>query len=198
MAPLFEQKQKLWTLAALDSNSTISLTLTEPLPNDVLQYLRIQRLHESDIAEMGSRLRNVGQRKISDSNEVEILKFLVESFSALLDSFSVGAETLEEQLAGELYARGENSWSAAHVSLGEQRLLRLAKKKAEALLAIAEGEKGNQRATSSMPTQCANCGKVQAQLMRCGRCNGVAYCGRACQVAHYKVHKAQCRATAVK
>ncbi len=32
----------------------------------------------------------------------------------------------------------------------------------------------------------------------CGRCKAVSYCGRTCQVAHYKEHKAICRATASK
>lgn len=41
-APFWEQKQKLWISAGLDSTCTISLTLTDPLPKTVLRYLRIQ------------------------------------------------------------------------------------------------------------------------------------------------------------
>ncbi|OPB38473.1 hypothetical protein A0O28_0015780 [Trichoderma guizhouense] len=55
MAPFYEQKQKLWALAGLDSISTISLTLIDPLPKHVLQYLRIQRLDESDLAAIALR-----------------------------------------------------------------------------------------------------------------------------------------------
>ncbi len=53
-APFFEQKHKLWVSAGLDSTSTISLTLTDPLPKNVLRYLRIQRLNESDLAIMSA------------------------------------------------------------------------------------------------------------------------------------------------
>ena len=40
-APFWEQKQKLWISAGLDSTCTISLTLTDPLPKSILRYLRI-------------------------------------------------------------------------------------------------------------------------------------------------------------
>lgn len=48
---------------------------------------------------------------------------------------------------------------------------------------------------------CANCGKTsrwdkKKSLQKCARCTKVAYCGPACQRAHWKVHKAVCRAAA--
>ncbi|KAK5663835.1 hypothetical protein OQA88_38 [Cercophora sp. LCS_1] len=178
-APLFELKQRLWASAGLDSTCTIPLTLTDPLPNNVLRYLHIQRSDESDLAPSA-------RRNTSDSNEVEILRFLVESFSHLLSNFRTPLETLEKELAEGVYSG--NAWAAAHVSLGEQRVLTLAKKKAEELLLAAES------GSSSTLERCANCRKVFAQLMLCGRCKAVSYCGRNCQVAHYKEHKATCRA----
>lgn len=187
MAPFFEQKHKLWIAAGLDSTSTVSLTLTDPLPRSVLRYLRIQRLNETDLAVVGAHQSDAAFEKISDSNETEVLNFLVESISALLDGFTLQLEQLEEQLEAGLYTPGENTWLAAHVSLGEQRVLRLARKTAEASLAAV--------VSSSTVAQCANCNKILTQVMRCGRCNKVTYCGRACQVAHYKQHKANCRAT---
>jgi hypothetical protein len=196
MAPFFEQKQKLWVSAGLDSTSTISLTLTDPLPRSVLRYLRIQRLNESDLAIIAPRQSDAAVEKISESNEVEVLRFLIESISDLLDGFGTQIEKLEEQLAEGFYSPGGNAWSAAHVSLGEQRVLRLTRKTAEDLLATVESGSGNERGLLSAPPQCAKCEKVSVQLMRCARCNKVAYCGRACQVAHYKEHKAMCRATA--
>lgn len=195
MAPLFEQKHKLWVSAELDSTSTISLTLTDPLPRSVLQYLRIQRLHESELAIIASHRIDAAVEKISDSNEVEVLRFLVESISVLLDGFGTQLEKLEEQLAEGSYPPGGNAWSAAHVSLGEQRVLRLTKKVTEDLLARVESGSGNEMGLLSAPPQCAKCEKFSAQLMRCGRCNKVMYCGRACQIAHYKEHKTICRAT---
>ena len=198
IAPFFEQKHKLWLSAGLDSTSTISLTLTDPLPRSVLRYLRIQRLHESDLAIIAAHQSDAAVEKISDSNEVEILQFLVESITSLLDGFGTQLEKLEEQLAEGFYSPGGNTWSAAHVSLGEQRVLRLTRKTAEDLLAAVESGSGNGRGLLSAPAQCANCENVSVQLMQCGRCNKVMYCGRTCQVAHYKEHKAMCRATSAK
>lgn len=129
---------------------------------------------------------------------MEILQFLVESITSLLDGFGTQLEKLEEQLAEGFYSPGGNTWSAAHVSLGEQRVLRLTRKTAEDLLAAVESGSGNGSGLLSAPAQCANCENVSVQLMQCGRCNKVMYCGRTCQVAHYKEHKAMCRATSAK
>lgn len=190
MAPFHEQKQKLWASAHLDSTSTVALTLTDPLPKDVLRYLRIQRLDESDLV-LALQQTNAIDTKISNSNETQVLQFLVESIGSLLDSFGTQVEKLEEQLAEGVYSSGGNAWAAAHVSLGEQRLLRLARKRAEDMLAAMES--GNPALG-----RCANCEKSSTQLMLCGRCKSVMYCGRTCQVAHFKKHKAVCRATASK
>jgi len=196
-APFFEQKQKLWASARLDSTSTISLTLSDPLPNNVLRYLRIQRSNESELAAMALQ-RIDPTEKISDANEVEVMQFLVESFCGLLGSFGTQLEKLEVQLAEGVYSSGGNAWAAAHVSLGEQRVLRLARKKAEDLLAAVGSENGNGRGSLSAPARCANCGKVSVPLMLCGRCKAIRYCGRACQVAHFSEHKGICRITASK
>ncbi|KAI4158586.1 MAG: hypothetical protein LQ342_007284 [Letrouitia transgressa] len=134
-APFWEQKQKLWISAGLDSTCTISLTLTDPLPKNVLRYLRIQRLDESDLSVIQV---NATDGIINESNEVEVLQFLVDSFCGLLENFGTHLEMLEEQLAASDYPPGGNAWAAAHVSLGEQQVLRLARKRAEDLLAAAE------------------------------------------------------------
>jgi hypothetical protein len=198
MAPFFEQKHKLWASAGLDSTSTVSLTLTDPLPSSVLRYLRIQRLNESDLAKIVPHQSDATFEKISDSNELEVLRFLIESISSLSDSFGFQLEKLEEQLAEGFYTPEGNAWSAAHVSLSEQRVLRLTKKIAEDSLAAVERGSGNKKGVLSTPAQCAKCKKVPVQLMLCGRCKQVIYCGQACQVAHYKDHKTICRAIAAK
>lgn len=196
-APLFEQKRKLWELAGLDSASTISLTLTDPLPLDVLRYLRIQRSSESELATMALHQTSAAER-ISHSNEVEVLRFLVDSFRGLLDGFGTQLERLEKQLADGVHPSGGNAWAAAHVSLGEQRVLRLARKRAEDLLSAAESQRGEENTGSPVPTQCANCGKDSVPLKLCGRCKSVVYCGRTCQVAHFGKHKAPCRTAAAR
>ena len=194
-APLFEQKHRLWVSAGLDSTSTIPLTLTDPLPKNVLRYLRIQRSKESDLAAMALQKIDAAEQ-ISDSNEVEVLRFLVESFCGILDSFGTPLKKLEKQLAEGVYSSGGNAWAAAHVSLGEQRVLRLARQRAEELLAAVEGGSGNEKGSLWAPAGCANCGKDSVSLMLCGRCKVTRYCGRTCQVSHFKEHKATCRTTA--
>ncbi|KAK3402314.1 hypothetical protein B0T20DRAFT_136626 [Sordaria brevicollis] len=192
-APFYEQKEKLWKMAGLDSTATIPLTLTDPLPKKVLRYLRIQRLDAQNLAVVARQGSDAAEEKVSDENEVEILRFLVESFEYLLSGFGTPLEKLEEQLEKGVYPAGSNAWAAAHVSIGEQKVLRLAKKRAEELLSLVEsGSDGNAK------DRCANCGKADAPLSLCGRCKSVAYCGRACQVAHYKGHKTKCQALAAK
>ncbi|WEW59120.1 rubisco LSMT substrate-binding-domain-containing protein [Emydomyces testavorans] len=198
MAPFFEQKRKLWESAGLDVTSTISLTLTDPLPKNALQYLRIQRSDEPDLNAIALQQIDPKYEKISDSNEVKVLQSLIESFCGLLDSFGTQLEELGERLAEGVYPSGGNAWAAAHVSLGEQRVLRLARKRAEDMLAAVESGSGNEKGSLSAPARCANCGKDSVRLMTCGRCKAVMYCGRTCQVAHYKEHKAKCQRAASK
>ena len=156
----------------------------------VLRYLRIQRLDESDLSAIQVEATD---EIINESNEVEVLQSLVDSFSSLLENFRTQPEILEEQLAASVHPPGGNAWAAAHVSLGEQRVLRLARKRAEDLLAAAESGHSGRRGDLSPPARCANCDQVSGPLMLCGRCKAVAYCTRTCQVAHYKEHKAVCR-----
>jgi len=114
---------------------------------------------------MAAHQSDAAVEKISDSNEVEILQFLVESISSLLDGFGTPLEKLEEQLAEGLYSPGGNAWCAAHVSLGEQRVLRLTRKTAEDLLAAVESGSGNGSGLLSAPAQCANGENVSVQLV---------------------------------
>ena len=42
---------------------------------------------------------------------------------------------------------------------------------------------------------CQNCGKMEGkkgQLRACSKCKKARYCGRDCQVAHWKEHKKEC------
>lgn len=162
----------------------------------MLRYLRIQRLRESDLAVLQLKKPDAADEQVSKANELEVLQFLVESFTSILDGFGIPQEKLEEQLKQGVYPVGSNSWAAAHVSLGEQRILNLARKRAQYLLTVVEGGKdGDGQGSSTASAGCAYCGKSSTQLMVCGRCKSAAYCGRACQVAHYKNgHKAVCQA----
>ncbi|KAM3512061.1 hypothetical protein MY11210_004321 [Beauveria gryllotalpidicola] len=125
MAPLYEQKERLWKLAGLDTVCTIPLTVNDPLPRSVLRYLRIQRLDESLLGAMTRQIATSTDEKISDDSETQILQFLIDAISAILESFSIPLDILTAQLsAGDVYPRGGNAWAAAQVSAGEQRILR--------------------------------------------------------------------------
>lgn len=193
MAPLYEHKERLWALAGLDSTSTVPLTVADPLPKNVLRYLRIQRLDMADLATMTLQLANGSDGPVSEENESQILQFLVESISSILDGFAVPLEKLETGLADGAYLAGSNAWAAAQVSVGEQRILRLAQKKAESLLSDVGKGSMNSAVTEE---QCANCAKATGQLRSCGRCKAVKYCGRECQVSHFTVHKGACKSLA--
>eukprot|EP01041_Mallomonas_annulata_P010011 gene10011-20834_t len=49
--------------------------------------------------------------------------------------------------------------------------------------------------TSSLSTiqnihsSCGHCKKSDGTLSKCGKCKQISYCGRECQVAHWKIHK---------
>jgi hypothetical protein len=42
-------------------------------------------------------------------------------------------------------------------------------------------------------THCSNTGCSGAGIMKCTRCRQARYCGEQCQLAHWKVHKADCK-----
>ncbi|CAG8603087.1 9750_t:CDS:2 [Ambispora gerdemannii] len=174
-APLYDQKIALLESAGLQVNATFSLKLSDPLPLDVLRYLRIQRLLSSEISTMNV---NRGAKNIVCArNEAEILKALIEAFEGLLAKFGTPLEDLEAKISSNIYKQSDNVWAAAHVSIGEQRILRMALQKTRELLALII---------------CAQCGKVDEDNKRCARCRRVVYCGRDCQKTHYKEHKFVC------
>ncbi|CAG8548628.1 12137_t:CDS:2 [Racocetra persica] len=176
-APLYSQKVALFESIGLQVNSTFPLKLSDPLPLNVLQYLRIQRLSSSEISTLA--VRHGAKDRISARNEAEILKALDEACENLLAGFSASIEELEAKITSGTYQKGSNAWAAAHVSIGEQKILRATLQKAKELLALVV---------------CANCGKANENNKRCGRCRKVVYCGIDCQKSHYKEHKVLCKA----
>eukprot|EP00983_Pelagomonas_calceolata_P076646 1153508-Pelagomonas_calceolata.AAC.1 len=49
------------------------------------------------------------------------------------------------------------------------------------------------RATSSRARACAECGKTDGGLQRCGGCRVVRYCSAACQRKAWPAHKKECK-----
>ncbi|OAA53709.1 Rubisco LS methyltransferase, substrate-binding domain protein [Cordyceps fumosorosea ARSEF 2679] len=195
----YAEKEKLWARAGLTAVSTIPLTVEEPLPSKILQYLRIQRLEYFE-------------SMTEQEADEQILHYLIAYFTETLAGFGSPREDLEERLGNGTYATGSNSWAAAHVSASEQRILELAKGKAAKLLgenAAAAQQAAMQRAEKMLaalragddgevdappPDRCVQCGKdgAAAKLMMCGKCKAVKYCGRHCQVVDRQKHKKVC------
>lgn len=46
--------------------------------------------------------------------------------------------------------------------------------------------------TGSHPTGCWECGNKEKTLKKCTKCKLAKYCGKECQHAHWKTHKAEC------
>ncbi|KAF0430334.1 SET domain-containing protein [Gigaspora margarita] len=177
-APLYSEKVALLKSISLQVDSIFPLKLNDPLPLNVLRYLRIQRLELLEISTVA--VRHGAKDRISSRNEAEILEALRESCENLLSGFGISLEKLEEKVASGVYQRGSNAWAAAHVSIGEQKILKATLQKVKELLALVI---------------CANCGKADENNKRCGRCRKVVYCGVVCQKSHYSEHKVLCKAS---
>ena len=129
-APHYNQKLALFTAADLDPTTAISLSPLDPLPDKVLQYLRIQRLNskEIDVDRVDATI------PITARNELEVLNALIDVIKGLLAEFSITADVLSEQIEQVVYPQGGNAWAAAHVSIGEQSVLDMTLARARALL----------------------------------------------------------------
>ena len=149
--------------------------MSDPLPLDVLRYLRIQRLTPEEILNAGSGAITAS-KPVSARNEKEVLESLVQAFVGLLAGSSRPALELEEGLKDGKFTG--NSHAAAVVSLGEQKILQAALEKARMLLA---------------GITCAKCGTADIAQKKCGRCRNAIYCSAACSKADWPQHKKMCR-----
>jgi ankyrin repeat protein len=55
------------------------------------------------------------------------------------------------------------------------------------------GASAEQTAYLEAKTHCSNVGCTGAGIMKCTGCKQARYCGEACQLAHWKAHKADCK-----
>ncbi|KAJ1566236.1 hypothetical protein HK405_010628 [Cladochytrium tenue] len=186
-APMYEAKLNFFRLVGLDAHVTIPMSLADPLPASVLQYLRIQRMSPSDVekavaasSSADSSTPAVASRRLSAESEREILAALEDSFSELLAQFTHSADVLEARIADGTYAAGTDAFGAATVALSEQQILAAARNRVRALLRLVV---------------CACCGKTDESAKRCARCGNVVYCDRECQVKDWPSHKQACKTT---
>jgi hypothetical protein len=56
------------------------------------------------------------------------------------------------------------------------------------------GASAEQTAYLEAKTHCSNIGCSGVGLMKCTGCKQARYCGEACQLAHWRAHKAACKA----
>ncbi|KAL4440175.1 hypothetical protein ABPG75_003176 [Micractinium tetrahymenae] len=69
----------------------------------------------------------------------------------------------------------------------------LARRAAEAERAMRQAAQQEQEDAVQAAMRCDACGQTAAGLQRCARCRRVQYCSRACQLAHWPDHRAECR-----
>jgi hypothetical protein len=62
-----------------------------------------------------------------------------------------------------------------------------------AALSRTAGASAEQTAYLEAKTHCSNVGYSGAGIMKCTGCKQARYSGEACQLAHWKAHKADCR-----
>lgn len=137
LASDFVKKVLLFANSGLALNLTISLTASDPLPSSVLQYMRIQRATESELATIDSRT-NKAHGRVTARNEREVLDALREEFGNVLDGFSRPAVQLEAMIKYGIFESGGKEWMAAIVSIGEQRIVRRALQEVERLRSLIE------------------------------------------------------------
>ena len=174
-APLYREKNNIFSKAGLDVVSTFPLTLSEPLHTDVLRYIRIQRATENELSLLYSQSGTmVARNRLNARNESEILHALIEAFERILNNFVPTMNELKTRLDSGIYPAGGKTWCAAHVSIGEQKILTEARDRAKSLLL----------------SFCASCGKDANKI--CGGCEKVAYCNAYCQKVNRVHHKSVC------
>lgn len=168
-SPNFVEKAMLLKQNNLDSTVNIPMTIQDPLPSAILQYLRIQRASEEEL-----EMIETAMKPITIRNELEITNALIEALQLILAGYRYKTEELEN-LIHTLKAPARH---AAIVSLGEQRIL---------LKSLQQAQ---------IHYNCLNCQQCNTKQLgnkKCGKCLLVAYCSRECQVADWKTHKVKCK-----
>ena len=130
-APHYIQKRRLFSLNGLGDTVVVPLTRLDPLPDRVLQYLRIQRATSFEIAIAESSGANT---MVTARNEFEVLGAYIGVVKELLARYAFKLD--QKACLDEVYAPGSNAWSAVYVSLGEQEILTASLAAAEGRLAV--------------------------------------------------------------
>ena len=108
------------------------------------------------------------------------------------DNVAEAAEFLLGKWKSSIYTQDCDGCSPISMASGMGQLY--GERNVVKLIMEAAAKKGTE--TSKARKRCANCNKDCVddgkQKMVCSRCNVVRYCGRDCQVKHWKVHKKEC------
>lgn len=74
------------------------------------------------------------EKPITSRNEEEVINALIQALKSILDGFPITADELQQRVDRDDVAHGGNTWVAAMVSIGEQRVLDAALTQANAML----------------------------------------------------------------
>ncbi|KAI8805860.1 hypothetical protein BJ742DRAFT_855728 [Cladochytrium replicatum] len=180
-APLFIEKLRILKDLGMSVNCAFPLSLQDPLPISLLEYLRICRLTAQEAARVSKDDLSDPRAwlPVSKRNEREVLGALDGAVDGLLGNYTInlsGIETLLEQ--PDTVPPGSNRWASLVACEGEQEALLSTKKALDRLLG----------------RRCTNCGKPSSEtrLLKCGKCGEAAYCSPTCQRADWSSHKVRC------
>ncbi|KAJ3371069.1 hypothetical protein HDU91_005592 [Kappamyces sp. JEL0680] len=118
-SPLFREKALAFQRLSFELDQVFLLTLEDPVPPRLLQYLRIQRASMDEISSVLSGQTREGP--LSPQNELEIKYALLEAVASLLGSFAAPLDELKATLA--TLDRHSPAWSCVLVAIGEQEIL---------------------------------------------------------------------------
>jgi hypothetical protein len=112
-SPHFKEKTRLFELFGMSVETSFSLSMNDPLPGKILEYVRIQRADHNEIL-----LLEKNQAKFANHrNELEALMAMRDAFTTMISKFH-SQKDLEQGIKNSLHAR-----NCAVVALGEVSIL---------------------------------------------------------------------------
>jgi hypothetical protein len=144
--------------------------------------------------------------KLGEAVHTQRIKELATEMDAMLDCFFVAPREQHSTILFEVFAAYLHLGDVANAARIFRRVIRGERvvwgrdspSRAEALLITEAASELISDWPACKPEEgCVYCEespeRATMTLSRCGACKKVAYCGKACQKAHWKVHKAQCK-----
>jgi hypothetical protein len=112
-SPHYLEKRSLFAKFGMEPHTSFSLTVQQPLPETVLQYMRIQRADKEELANLTTHKI----QKLTDRNEYEVLSSLKIAFEGMIQEFH-SIDDLKSAVELDSHSR-----NCAIVALGERMIL---------------------------------------------------------------------------